>query len=55
MSLRADQQPLPVMQNQADGTTALYLDTGAFYSDVLTVLDLADMQHHALGGYRRRR
>ncbi|GGR16628.1 metallophosphoesterase [Deinococcus ruber] len=45
--LREDHQPLPVLLDQDDGTKALYLDTGAFATGVFTVLDLADMQHHA--------
>jgi hypothetical protein len=45
-ALREDRQPLPVMLTQPDGTLALYLDTGAFHTGVLTVLDLADFSFH---------
>ncbi|ULH17372.1 metallophosphoesterase (plasmid) [Deinococcus sp. KNUC1210] len=48
-TLRQDHQPLPVLLEQMDPdrTSALYLDTAAFHTGVYTVLDLADMQHHA--------
>lgn len=53
MTIRPDQQPLPVMLQQPDGSTALYLDTGAYHTHILTVLDLANMEFHALYGRRR--